>query len=423
MLSRPEANVASGHDPWYVNADGGGNFTSDWLVEEDSLNQTLLLTADGQSSGLHAEVTFTDASIGTYDQCSNDDGDGYPGPPPGSADEGCHWINGNLNANNSTYHEGDSTVQRLWVDDITPGSTHTVTFQYGTTKGGKHAYDYLTTWNDSENWVALADRCQDIPGCTTAGETTFAIPNDPNVPDTIELPPGGPLSRLFTARGATITGISVPTIASGTYAGDSETDITVTVQLDSTGPMCDAGGCGVAIWFGAHIARTEQWNAFNGTTGATTIPGSPYHVSLSKLDGNSIGNRDNQMQANAVVPPTGVLTITKSTLGGFGTFGFTVSPTPSPLPGTGAFNLTTSAGTNPQSTSFANVPAGVYRVTESSPPRQIGRSSTSFVVATQMVEMSLISPTIGSTSTSIMLRARIVRSQTSYPMRGSCFHR
>jgi hypothetical protein len=51
VLSRPEANVASGHDPWYVNADGGGNFTSDWLVEEDSLNQTLLLTADGQSSG------------------------------------------------------------------------------------------------------------------------------------------------------------------------------------------------------------------------------------------------------------------------------------------------------------------------------------------------------------------------------------
>jgi hypothetical protein len=59
----------------------------------------------------------------------------------GNADVGCHWINGNLNANNSTYHEGDSTVQRLWIDDVTPGSSHTITFQYGTTKGGKHAYD------------------------------------------------------------------------------------------------------------------------------------------------------------------------------------------------------------------------------------------------------------------------------------------
>jgi hypothetical protein len=66
--------------------------------------------------------------------------------------------------------------------------------------------------------------------------------------------------------------------------------------------MCDAGGCGIAVWFGAHIARTDLWQPFNGTTGATTIPGSPYHVALAKLDGGSIGNRDNQMQANAIVP-------------------------------------------------------------------------------------------------------------------------
>ena len=363
---RPDfSHVASGHDPWYVTADGGGNFTSDWLVEEDSLNQTLRLTADGQSSGLHAEAIFTDAAIGTYDQCSNDDGDGYPGPPPGNADEGCHWINGNLNANNSTYHEGDSTVQRLWIDDFTPGSSHTITFQYGTTKGGKHAYDYITTWDQSENWIGVADRCQDIPGCTTATEhVSGQIPNDPNVTDTIE--PNGAGSRLFTVRGATITAVSTPTIVSGSYGGDSETEVTISVTMDGTGPMCDASGCGLAVWFGAHIARTDQWQPFNGTTGATTIPGSPYHVALSKLDDGSVGNRDNQMQANAIVPPTGVLTITKQTLGGFGTFGYTVSPAPSPLPA--AFNLITSVGVDPQSTSFALVPAGSYTVTEDAPP-------------------------------------------------------
>jgi hypothetical protein len=99
VKSRPESqSLASGHGPWTITADGGGNFTADWLVEEDSLNQTLLLTADGQTSGLHAEVTFTDASIGTYDQCSNDKGVGYTT----GNDLGCKWINGNLNANNST---------------------------------------------------------------------------------------------------------------------------------------------------------------------------------------------------------------------------------------------------------------------------------------------------------------------------------
>ena len=59
----------------------------------------------------------------------------------------CRWINGNLQGNNSTYIEGDATVQRLWLKDFVPGSAHTITLQYGTTKGGNHAYDYLTTWN------------------------------------------------------------------------------------------------------------------------------------------------------------------------------------------------------------------------------------------------------------------------------------
>jgi len=52
-----------------------------------------------------------------------------------------------------------------------PGTRHTITFKYETTKGGKHAYDFLTTWDWSEDWIVLADHCQTITGCTTAGET------------------------------------------------------------------------------------------------------------------------------------------------------------------------------------------------------------------------------------------------------------
>ena len=370
-------SFSSGHGPFIVTADGGGNFTADWLVEEDSLNQTLLLTADGQKSGIHAETTFTDASIGTYDQCSNDLGDGYPGPPPGNANQGCHWINGNLNANNSTYHEGDSTVQRAWLTGFAPGSSHSITFQYGTTKGGKHAYDYLTTWSFSENWITLDDRCETITGCTTANETSFLIPNDSSVTDTIEDLTSA--DRQMTIRGGTITGISAPTIVSGTYGADSETQITVTYTVAGSGSMCASGTCDVALWFGAHIARTDQWQPFNNTTGATSIPGSPYHVALAAMDGASVGNRDNQMQANAIVPPTGILQITKLTLGGFGTFGFTASPTPSPVPG--SFNLVTSAQTNPQSVSFSSVPAGTYTVTESAPPAAPNSSWVLFSIA------------------------------------------
>ena len=380
VKSRPESqSFSSGHGPFIVSADGGGNFTADWLVEEDSLGQTLLLTADGQKSGIHAETIFTDASIGTYDQCSNDLGDGFPLADP---DPGCHWINGNLNANNSTYHEGDSTVQRAWLTGFAPGSSHTVTFQYGTTKGAKHAYDYLTTWDQSENWVTEADRCQDVTNCVGTAETALDMKNDPNVPDTFEPNTAG--SRQFRIRGGTITAASTPQLESGVYGtGDSETVVTVSFSVPSSGPMCSGSGqnasCGVVLWFGAHVSKSDQWTPVDGNGGATTIPGSPYHVKLEKIDGAAAGGRDNQMQANAIVPPTGILQITKLSLGGFGTFGFTASPTPSPIPGT--FNLITSAQTDPQSTSFSAVPAGTYTITEGTPPTATNSSWVLFSIA------------------------------------------
>src|SRR3972149_4090331 len=65
--------------------------------------------ATGPVSGT-ATTTFTDLAIGLYAPCSNDDGDGYA-----TGDTGCRWTNGNLQANNSTYAEGEAPVQRLWL--------------------------------------------------------------------------------------------------------------------------------------------------------------------------------------------------------------------------------------------------------------------------------------------------------------------
>ncbi|MGN6540529.1 MAG: hypothetical protein ACTHKY_06940, partial [Ginsengibacter sp.] len=59
-------NATSGaHAPFTAVADANGNVTSQWIVplDEDELGATLLLTADGVSSGRHAECTFTDANI------------------------------------------------------------------------------------------------------------------------------------------------------------------------------------------------------------------------------------------------------------------------------------------------------------------------------------------------------------------------
>jgi hypothetical protein len=288
-------------------ADSAGGFTYEfqlpsWFVPSYTVSAT------GFTSGT-ATVTFTDLAIGTYDQCSNDLGNGYT-----SGNTGCRWINGNLQSNNSLYSEGDATVQRLWLTDLVPGSTHTVTFKYGTTKGGKHAYDFLTRWDWSENWITVADRCEGITGCESATDTALPIPVDPNAAG-FDAAADGIQPRQFTMRGGTMTNATTPVIFSGDYTGDSETVITVTYTVGpSTGSMCatkqGVTTCDVAIWFGAHVAMTAQWMAYNGTSGAATISGSPYHVALDTVDGAAVGQRDNQMQAGAV-PLNGTIKIIK----------------------------------------------------------------------------------------------------------------
>jgi hypothetical protein len=338
-----------------VATDGNGSFSSTYLL--DSLYRPFYRVAVTTPTGTAvADSYFRDSSIGTYDQCANDLGVGYTSGP----DLGCKWIQGAIQSNNSVYLEGDSTVQRMWIEGYAPGSTHTVTFQYGTTKGGHHAYDYLTTWDASENWVLVADRCQDITGCTTAAETQFAMKNDLNVTDTIE---PATSTRKFTIRGGTISSTSVPTIVSGTYAGDSETAVTVAFTVAGSGSMCatkqGVTSCGIALWFGAHVAKSSEWTVFNGTTGAGSINGSPYHVALDKEDGTSVGQRDNQMQSAAIVVPSTITIhkVTSPNASDSTSFSFTTT-------GTGYAGFTLTGGTQNQQTVIGT---GSFSVTETVP--------------------------------------------------------
>ena len=55
-------DTSAAHQPWTVTADENGDFTTTWIVppDQDELGATLLATADGKTSLLHAETTFTD---------------------------------------------------------------------------------------------------------------------------------------------------------------------------------------------------------------------------------------------------------------------------------------------------------------------------------------------------------------------------
>jgi hypothetical protein len=321
-----------------------------------------------------AALSGPSAGIDVYSQCSNDDGDGY-GPPEvaGPPDTGCHWTNGNLQSNNSTYHEGDSTVQRLAIQDLITGD-HTVTIQYGTTKGGKHAYDYITDDRFSETWVNSVDLCEapitNFASCSSATVVNSGlIPADPNADGNDVINP----SRHFQIRNGTwsntgtiVAGIvSGPTLQSGSYAADSETIIQLKFHVDTATCLNkyvvqNTDVCEVLITFGAHISSSLDWAP---ELTAVNIPGSPYHVAIVEMDGSSIGQRDNQMQAGAVVLPGTIVIIKDAVPNDAQNFAYTTSGT-----GLSGFSLDDDADPTLSNTqTFLDITPGSYTVQETLP--------------------------------------------------------
>ncbi|MBI2285273.1 Ig-like domain repeat protein, partial [Candidatus Saccharibacteria bacterium] len=253
------------------------------------------------------------ADVADYSQCSNDLGTGYT-----SGDTGCRWINGNLQSNNSIYFEGDATPQRAFIKQLTNGS-HTIAFQYDVMKNQsgtpKHAYDFLTDYNFSENWITQTDLCDiantngfgTVANCSGAA---ISATNGTVPPNSICGSTGA--SGSFRIINGAISSVDAPTIASGDCSGDTDAKVTVHFSVNTT--TCvnktvvqGTDTCAVLIAFGAHVSKQSDYGA--GTT-AISISGSPYHVALSNLDGGAIGQKDNQMQAGAVVVPDSTSLVT-----------------------------------------------------------------------------------------------------------------
>ena len=78
----------------------------------------------------------------TRSQCAN--GSPLDGTPCQSDAE---WVSGNLGASKATYNEGDSIPYRMAMTGLSLAGSHTLTIEWDTTKSGKHALDYLTTFN------------------------------------------------------------------------------------------------------------------------------------------------------------------------------------------------------------------------------------------------------------------------------------
>ncbi|MEO5984562.1 MAG: hypothetical protein ABIP80_03595, partial [Ferruginibacter sp.] len=229
------------------------------------------------------------------------------------------WINGNVNESKSHYVEGQSIPYRIQITGLIAGQHYTHTFCYDITKGGKHAIDYLTSYQRISETV---DPTSGLTGYTftenyaipTTGGTGPALYYDETAGFQNQLTTAGG-TQYFSIYNGDITNAVYSSIGNENSTGDQSTCITISFIASSDK---------VLLAFGGHIATEANWGDGNGATG---ISGSPYHLhvgDVSWIEGGctkTIGNQDLQLQANAVcrIPiaeagPGGTITCTNPTV-------------------------------------------------------------------------------------------------------------
>jgi hypothetical protein len=315
---------------------------------------SVVATQTTETGTLTATSSFTDANPSAdLDQCAND-----PAPSPSS--DGCSgsatdWVNGNLGASKAVYFEGDSVPYRMRFDNLSLAS-HTVVIEWDTTKSGKHALDYLTSFDRT---VTTANPLLGVSG-VSGPPSTFPIPADPQVTGAAVTPVGG----NFKMYGAAITSVSAYSYPDGTgFAGDKSARIAVTFTPTTVNP--------VLAWAG-HVSSRADWGANNS---AVAISGSPYHMRLINLDGSG-GNQDRSLSADAVIFPGSLTVVKDATPNGSTSFAFTGSPAPLTN-----FSLVDD-GTSANTKTFGSITAfQTYTVNETPIPADWGFDSAACTVS------------------------------------------
>jgi hypothetical protein len=264
--------------------------------------------------GPAVQAANTDVSISDYSQCTD-----------GTADDNFKactgWINGILNAQNSTYHEDEVTPQRLLLK-VPKGATlgHSLDITYLTRKGSAqaHAYDSLATWNYTQT---AADRCQSLQNCPsgTSPSAVVPIPSDPtDVPpatthsgdastDLRELPQANRELQWFGPVAATTAPGPITHNAAANASSDDYATLTVNYTLnaavvDTNNDQKVDATTYVQLVFGGHLAASVGSRGWGAGLGASNINGGPYHIRITKIDATAIGNRDNQITSGAILP-------------------------------------------------------------------------------------------------------------------------
>ncbi|MHA2298373.1 MAG: SdrD B-like domain-containing protein, partial [Candidatus Hodarchaeales archaeon] len=270
---------------------------------------------DGVNS---ASTTFTDAAVQVdwiqgHNDKDNDDVVDYPN---------ITWANGDINAQNSIVTEGNilppyppsipgHVNYRAIISGLSAG-TYNLSIQYKFSKGGKIAFDFLTTNygitpenlqsqlpNFDKNFQAII---YNLVNPTNLSTMTFPLDNytldgslgGGNVSDRQlehDLTFSGLDPRVMKLYGATINSI--------TQGAHSDGDVSVEIYFTKTSgddqPI-------LATW-GGHLGIGETFPVGYGTgKGAASISGAPYHMQLNYLKDSTGTNILSGTMARSVQP-------------------------------------------------------------------------------------------------------------------------
>ncbi len=226
----------------------------------------------------------------------------------GAGSKGAEWANGNINAQNSCYAEGDVVPYRYFVSGLGPVGEHTFTINFEFTKAGKKAFDYLTEFDASENLVlagllngACSNTSTTAPGNCTTPVPVGPLPNPMTYFSTVGGYGGEPLvgPQMLYAYNVSKVSFGVPMLI-GSVAGTSEIKIEVKFTPTTTGD--------VGFFWGGHLAMgtPTTWGIGNGSG---SVSGAPFHMRATDFDGGGGANQDRSIQNGSVcLPPQAAIT-------------------------------------------------------------------------------------------------------------------
>ena len=303
---RPDGTQAGS---WLTTANSQGSVSTQWtLPYTEVAGDTLRLLASSSVSEMPATSTFLTGTGTDLDQLQN-----------GTTSAPSQWANGNINPNNSCYSEGNSVPFRYFVTGTTTSSKHYFTVSMEWTKGGIHAYDYLTQWNQTEGpeIIAAGGACgvptTPPPGCAPpSGFFSWPDPSDSNnYSGTIPPDFFTKVDSDFVIDGPGSLGFYNATIDSVSkyYFTGSASDRTWNVKVYF---RTTVGGSGTSVGFfwGGHLASgtPSTWGVGNGSA---SVGGAPYHMRAKDFDGGGGANQDRSIQNGSVcLPPDATITCT-----------------------------------------------------------------------------------------------------------------